>query len=293
MAYFTKEMRKAAAEPVRIALAEDIGEAGDITSRAAVGADAQATGSYVYKEDAVVCGVGVLEEICSQVSRGIVIEVLKGDREEVSAGDTALKVYGPARALLAVERTSLNFLSHLSGIATLTRAFVDAVSGTKAQIYDTRKTLPGLRVLEKYAVLCGGGVNHRMGLYDQILVKDNHIELMRRAGRQMGLAEALVEVRKKAASGVLVEVEAKTLSEVEAAVAGGADIIMLDNMKPALMKKCVEWVKKNSRRKIPIEASGGVTLRNVARVAATGVDRISIGALTHSAPSIDISLEME
>jgi nicotinate-nucleotide pyrophosphorylase (carboxylating) len=291
MAYSTEVTRAAAREAAKIALAEDLGAAGDITSAAMIPQKAAAKGAYVYNEAAVVAGVVVLEEVCRQVSSGILIEVLKGDGEEVAKGETALRVFGPARALLAVERVSLNFLSHLSGVATLTREFVKAVAGTGTAIYDTRKTLPGLRALEKYAVRCGGGVNHRMGLYDQVLVKDNHIALARAGGRK--LAEALKEARANAPAGVKFEVEAKTLPEVEAAIAAGADIIMLDNMSVAAMHKAVLLALRRGGKRPVLEASGGVTLKTVARIAATGVDRISVGAITHSAPSIDISLEIE
>jgi len=293
MIYLTEDARRAARALAKTALAEDLGAAGDVTSAAVIPAGLSAAGAYVYKEAAVVAGVGVIEELCALVARQIVIEVLKGDGERVAAGETAMKIFGPARAILAAERTSLNILSHLSGIATLTRAFVDAVAGTKAAIFDTRKTLPGLRALEKYAVRCGGGSNHRMGLYDQVLVKDNHLALMRAAGGAGNLVEALIAVKKKAPSNVAVEVEAKTLGEVDAALAAGADVIMLDNMRLDAMRKAVALVARRGGRRPLLEASGGVTLRSVAKIAATGVDRISVGALTHSASAIDISLEIE
>jgi nicotinate-nucleotide pyrophosphorylase (carboxylating) len=293
MPYFTEETRKAARDSVRMALAEDLGTAGDITSRATIPEGLSAKGSYVFQEPALVAGAGVLEEVCRQISRKILIEVLRGDGEEVKAGETALRVYGPARALLAVERTSLNFLSHLSGIATLTRKYVDAVKGTGCAIFDTRKTIPGLRALQKYAVRCGGGVNHRMGLYDQVLIKDNHLALMDWALGGKGLVDAVARARRESPKEVLVEIEAKTLDEVQAAAAAGADIIMLDNMSAAMMKKAVALVDRKGAGAPTIEASGGVNIRNVARIAATGVDRISVGALTHSVPSIDISLEIE
>jgi len=293
MPFFTEETRKAAREAVRIALAEDFGEAGDITSAAMIPEGLTAKGSYVYNEEAVVAGAGVMEEVCRQVSKKILIEVLKGDGEEVRGGETALRVYGPARALLGMERVSLNFLSHLSGVATLTREFVKAVAGTKAAIFDTRKTLPGLRALEKYAVRCGGGVNHRMGLYDQVLVKDNHLALLEWKLENKAIVEAVAAARKKVGAGTLFEVEAKTPDEVEAAVAAGADIVMLDNMSIAKMKRAVEFVRKRGGNRPILEASGNVTLTNAARIAATGVDRISVGALTHSAAAVDISLEME
>jgi len=293
MAYFTDETKRAAEEAVRRALSEDLGAKGDITSAAMIPAALAGTGSFVFKEAGVVAGVVVLEEVCRQISKRILIEVLKGDGEAASAGETALRIFGPARELLAAERTALNFISHLSGVATMTRDFVKAVKGTKALIYDTRKTLPGLRALEKYAVRCGGGKNHRMGLYDQVLVKDNHIALSQDATRRASLAEVLIDARRNAPQGVLFEVEATTIAEVEAAVAAGADIVMLDNMTPATIRRAVAIAGKRQGRKIVFEASGGVTLRTVAKIAATGVDRISVGAITHSARWIDISLEIE
>lgn len=293
MPYLTEETRKAAREAARTALAEDLETAGDITSTAIIPETLSAKASYVFHQPALVAGAGVLEEVCRQVSRKILIEVLKGDGEQVKAGETAFRVYGPARALLTIERTSLNFLSHLSGVATLTGSFVDAVRGSGCAIFDTRKTIPGLRALQKYAVRCGGGVNHRMGLYDQVLIKDNHLALAKWTLGSQGLTDAVARAKRELPRGTLIEIEAKTLDEVRAAVAAGADIIMLDNMSVSMMRKAVALVDSKGARAAIIEASGGVTLRNVARMAGTGVDRISVGALTHSAPAIDISLEME
>ncbi|MCD6404861.1 MAG: carboxylating nicotinate-nucleotide diphosphorylase [Planctomycetes bacterium] len=292
MPYFDELTLRAAEKAVREALAEDFSPAGDITSAAVVPEGLSAGGVFLVKEDATLAGVPVVEEVCRQVSADITLDVLKSDGDAVCAGEAALRVEGPARALLLAERTSINFLSHLSGVATLTRRFVEVVGGANARILDTRKTLPGLRVLEKYAVRCGGGVNHRFGLSDQVLVKDNHLALMRRAGGG-DLRAALAAIRAKVPGGVQVEVEAKTLHEVEAALRAGVDIIMLDNMTLEMMREAVALVAGAPGTRPAIEASGGVTLTSVAEIAATGVDRISIGALTHSAPSIDISLEME
>jgi len=291
MCLFDETARAAAVEAVARALAEDLGEAGDITSNALVPADIAARGRYFPREEAILAGGPVVAEVCRQVSPDLEVTIHKGDGERVAAGEAPIELAGPARAMLAAERTSINFLSHLSGVATLTRAFVDAIEGTGAKILDTRKTLPGLRVLQKYAVRCGGGVNHRFGLYDRILAKDNHLALVRRAGGSGSLADALAALRAKA-PGVPMEVEARTLEEVEAALAAGADVIMLDNMPPARMRDAVALVRRSGEGAPLLEASGGITLDNVRAAAETGVDYISVGALTHSAGAIDISLEI-
>jgi nicotinate-nucleotide pyrophosphorylase (carboxylating) len=290
---FDKDVKLAARKAVRLALAEDLGRGGDITSNAVVSEDARATGLYEFKHDAIIAGVRVVEEVCRQVSREIKVDILKFDSERVVLGDVALRTEGPARCILAAERTSLNFFSHLCGVATLTRKYVDAVAGTEAQIFDTRKTTPGLRLLEKYAVRCGGGVNHRLGLYDQVLVKDNHLAIMCERCGEDGLTAALAALRKETPPEILVEVEAGTLREVRAAVEAGVDIVMLDNMTLDAMREAVELVRARGGRPPILEASGGVSLETVAAIARAGVDRISVGALTHSAPAVDISLEIE
>jgi nicotinate-nucleotide pyrophosphorylase (carboxylating) len=199
---------------------------------------------------------------------------------------------GSARVILAAERTVLNFLGRLSGIATLTRQYVDAARDTGAEIMDTRKTTPGWRTLEKYAVRCGGGRNHRMGLYDQVLIKDNHLALMRAKGGRT-LAECIADSRRKH-PGILVEMEADTDDDLQAAINAGADIVLLDNMTPAELASCVKLAEKLAGKKRPIlEASGGVTLETVRAIAESGVDRISSGALTHSAAAIDIALDFD
>jgi nicotinate-nucleotide pyrophosphorylase (carboxylating) len=267
------------------ALAEDLGP-GDITAEAVVPADAAATARIVQKEAGVVYGLDAAAEVFRQVGGGE-LERLAAEREwreEVPADVAAAR--GPARALLAGERTALNLLCHLSGIATLTARFVRAVEGTGAAILDTRKTLPGLRALEKAAVEAGGGRNHRMGLYDAYLIKENHIAL---AG---GLAAAVTGAR-EADGGREVEVECREASEVAEALEAGADRLLLDNMDPARLRKAVAARDAHASAggsRAALEASGGITLENVADVAATGVEYISIGALTHSAPALDLSM---
>lgn len=293
MPNFDEEARLAAAEIVRIALCEDFGTRGDVTSTAMIPAGLMAMGSYVFKEEAVLAGTPIVEEVCRQVSESLHLEPTKADGEIVRAGEAAIEIRGPAQDVLAVERTTINFLSHLSGVATLTRRFVNTVEGTRAKILDTRKTTPGLRLLEKYAVRCGGGVNHRMGLFDQVLVKDNHLALMFRGGRSGALNDAVADIRRLAPPEIEIEVEAKTIEEVAAALEAEVDIIMLDNMTCEETAEAVALVRKNRRDAPLVEVSGGVTLENVRRIAELGVDRISVGAITHSAPAIDISLEMK
>jgi nicotinate-nucleotide pyrophosphorylase (carboxylating) len=261
---------------VRAYLAEDVGD-GDLTSTSVVPEGATLRASLLLKERGVVCGLGVAESVFRGLDPDVRFEPLVADGDE-ARGEVA-RVEGNARALLTGERTALNLLGRLSGIATLTRRYVDAVAGTAATILDTRKTTPGLRALEKLAVRCGGGENHRFGLYDGILIKDNHLRL---AG---GVAAA---VRAASGQGVPVEVECETLADVGEAVDAGADIVLLDNMTPPDLREAVQLVAGRART----EASGGVTLDTVDAVARTGVDFISIGALTHSARSLDVSMEV-
>jgi nicotinate-nucleotide pyrophosphorylase (carboxylating) len=261
---------------VRAYLAEDVGD-GDLTSASVVPEGATLRASLLLKERGVVCGLGVAESVFRELDPDVRFEPLIADGDE-ARGEVA-RAEGNARALLTGERTALNLLGRLSGIATLTRRYVDAVAGTHATILDTRKTTPGLRALEKLAVRCGGGENHRFGLYDGILIKDNHLRV---AG---GIAAA---VRAASGQGVPVEVECETLADVREALAAGADIVLLDNMTPPDLREAVQLVAGRART----EASGGVTLDTVDAVARTGVDFISIGALTHSARSLDVSMEV-
>ena len=270
------------------ALAEDLG-AGDITSQAVVPADAGATARIVQKQPGVVFGLEVAAEAFAQAgAEGFEGIQAEGEWRELVPADVAL-ASGSARALLAAERTALNLLCHLSGVATLTARFVDAVRGTEATILDTRKTTPGLRSLEKAAVAAGGGRNHRLGLYDAVLIKENHIAL------SGGLAEAVRRVR-EAEPEREVEVECRSAEQVEVALGAGADRLLLDNMTPEELRAAVAVRDAAGRARSPVatlEASGGIGLDNVAEVAATGVDFISIGALTHSASALDLSMLLE
>lgn len=261
------------------ALAEDLGD-GDVTTEATVDVDATGSAELVVKEPGVVCGLAVAEAVFRAVDSELRFERLVEEGASVAAGTSVARVAGAERAILTGERTALNFLARLSGIATLTRRYVDAVEGTGAAILDTRKTTPGLRALEKHAVATGGGRNHRFGLDDGVLVKDNHL-------RAAGSVASAVE-RLRAVTPLPIEVECDTLEQVSEALAAGAEAILLDNMSPDQLRSAVALARGHAR----LEASGGVTLENVRAVAETGVDEISVGALTHSARSLDVSLEL-
>lgn len=277
-------MENLSADPIAAALAEDIGT-GDITSEFFVSATRQAVGRIVARERAVVAGAETAAEVFRRVDPRLQVEIVEPDGSILSGGETILEIRGAARSILTGERVALNFLQRLGGIATLTRQFVDGVGKSKAKILDTRKTTPGLRALEKAAVVAGGGSNHRFGLHDMILVKDNHLM----ASPVSSLATAIAEAR-RARPEVRVEVEADRLEQVRKFLElPGIDVILLDNMNPAEMREAVALGKK---REVKFEASGGVTLKNIRQIAATGVDYISVGALTHSARAIDLSLEL-
>lgn len=261
------------------ALREDLGERGDITSLLLVPESATAEGRVVARAPGVLAGRAAAEEVLRQTGAEGDWELADGGR--LAPGDAVVRLSGPARAVLAAERTLLNLLCHLSGIATLTAAYVRVC--TPVAVLDTRKTTPGLRALEKAAVRAGGGENHRMGLYDRVLVKDNHLAL---AGAQ--LADAVARARRELPE-VLVEVEADDLAGVDAALVAGADWILLDNMDPETMREAVRRVAGRAR----LEASGGMTLEGARRAAACGVDAVSVGALTHSAPALDLGLDVE
>ncbi len=271
-------------ELIRAALEEDLGD-GDVTGEATIPAGLKARAHIVQKEPGVIFGLDLVEEVFSQLGSGEVDRtVIEGHWHEEAPRDVAL-VTGSARTLLAGERVALNFLGHLSGIATLTARFVDAVAGTGARILDTRKTTPGMRALEKRAVSWGGGLNHRMGLYDAILIKENHIEI---AG---GVAEA-VWACSEFSPGLMVEVEVENLEQVREALEVGVGRILLDNMSPPELSAAVA-ARGLSGGGVELEASGGINLGNVRAVAETGVEFISIGALTHSAPQLDLSMLVE
>ncbi len=276
-------MHPSAHDPIAIALAEDVGS-GDLTAQFFV---EQRPGSarLFAKEPAIAAGVETAAEVFRRVVPTARVQVLRASGSPVAPGDSVLQIEGPLPSLLTAERVALNFLQHLSGIATLTRRFVDAVSGTHTRIMDTRKTIPGLRALEKAAVLAGGGSNHRMGLYDMVMVKDNHLA----TGTSLSALQESISKLKAAHPAVRVEVEADTLAQVEAFLTlSGVDVILLDNMSLAELRTAVGL----SAGRIPLEASGGVTLETVAAIAATGVDFISAGALTHSAKAVDFSMEL-
>jgi nicotinate-nucleotide pyrophosphorylase (carboxylating) len=271
---------------VRLALAEDVGQ-GDVTTLATVPRSIQARAVMVAREPLVLAGLALAEAAFQAVSRRVSVKRLLTDGRRVSPGAAVLRVSGPAHAILTAERVALNFVQQLSGIATLTAAYVAAINGTHARILDTRKTTPGWRALEKYAVRCGGGHNHRKGLFDQVLIKDNHLAALQGV-RPNAIAVAVQRARARF-PGLVIEVEADTLEQVEQAVTAGADIILLDNMPPAQLRAAVRRVAGRAQT----EASGGVSLQTVRRIAETGVDFISVGALTHSAPAVDLGLDFE
>lgn len=272
---------------VKLAVAEDVGP-GDITTRAIIPKGQKAKAVIIVKGAGVIVGLNVAAEVFRHIDRRIKFSPKVREGAFVKKGKVIAVVYGPARGILTAERTALNFLQHLSGIATLTARFAARVKGQGARILDTRKTVPGLRVLEKYAVKTGGGVNHRMGLYDAILIKDNHIKLAGGIDKAiMAMKAERAEKARKAEKAI--EVEAKTIDEVRRAIRAGADRILLDNMNIRTLREAVKLCRKAG---IKTEASGGVNLNNIRSIAKTGVDYISIGALTHSAGAVDISLKI-
>jgi len=273
------------AEAVAAALEEDAASK-DITTESVVDADRLAVGEIEARGNGVVAGLAVAAEVFRQVDGDLSVEMLAADGERVSPGMAVMRLEGRARSILIGERVALNFLSHLSGVASLTAVFVEKVSGHDVEILDTRKTTPGLRFLEKYAVRMGGGVNHRLNLSDRVLIKDNHLALQP-AERRKKIAGA-VRASRERCPGVIIEVETQDLDDVADALEAGADIIMLDNMPPDELARAVKIVGGRAKT----EASGGVNLETVERIGASGVDSISIGALTHSAPALDFSMEI-
>jgi len=271
-------------DPIAAALKEDIGK-GDITTEFFVSEALHASGRIVAHGSAIVAGTATAAEIFRKIDPATDVQIVRRDGEAVAAGDIVIEVRGFARSILKAERVALNFLQRLCGIATLTRQFVDAVGNHPARILDTRKTTPGLRVLEKAAVVAGGGVNHRSGLFDMVLVKDNHLAAL---GGLSGFADQIRRLRKEQPN-IRIEVEADDLEQARAFVEiDGIDVILLDNMEPAQIREALALRRNN----IKFEASGGITLKNVRRIAATGVDYISIGALTNAARAVDLGLEM-
>lgn len=267
---------------IRSALMEDLGP-GDVTTRAVLNHPGCGTATLIAREALVLSGMAVLEAAFAMVCPDIQVQKDCADGESVSPGQAVCTITGPLDALLTAERTALNFLQRMSGIATLTRRYVEKVKGTRAKILDTRKTAPGLRWFDKYAVRTGGGHNHRFGLFDGVLIKDNHITS---AG---SITTAIHNARDRLPHTLTIEVEVEDMAGVKEACEAGADVILLDNMAPALLKEAVTWINHHAL----VEASGGITLKTVAEVARTGVDMISVGALTHSPKAADVSLSIE
>ncbi len=269
------------ATSVAIALAEDVGT-GDLTA-ALIPADTRATATVITRESAVLCGCEWFDEVCRQVDPTIHVEWTAKDGAHVDANQVLCRIEGPARALLTAERPALNFLQTLSGTATVTRNYVDTVAGTGCRILDTRKTLPGLRLAQKYAVLCGGGTNHRIGLFDGILIKENHIAAA-------GSIAAAVAAARTVNSRVLLEVEVESLEELHQALATHPDRILIDNFSLKDMREAVRITREHKTRRVELEASGNVTLETIRAIAETGVDFISIGSLTKHVRAIDLSM---
>jgi nicotinate-nucleotide pyrophosphorylase (carboxylating) len=275
---------------VKAALAEDIGT-GDATTIATVPTGLTARAVMRAREPLVVAGIEFAETAFRQLSGKVKVKIILRDRQRAKAGAALLKISGPARPILTAERVALNFIQRLSGVATLTARFVEAVRGTRAQILDTRKTTPGWRRFEKYAVACGGGMNHRIGLFDMVLIKDNHLAALR-SEKPNAIAAAIARARKKFPK-LKVEVEADTLEQVRQALDAGAEMILLDNMSLSQLRAAVKMAKDHTRVRAKTEASGGVNLKTVRAIAQTGADFISVGALTHSARAVDIGLDFE
>jgi nicotinate-nucleotide pyrophosphorylase (carboxylating) len=269
-------------QAIAVALTEDLGRVGDITTAATIPESAEAKGVIAARKPGVIAGLPLAQEAFRVIDRRVHFERAVNDGDRVNAGDVVARIHGPARPILSAERVALNYLGRLSGIATATAAFADRIAHTKAKIADTRKTTPGMRHFEKYAVRCGGGVNHRFGLHDMVLIKDNHIAVA-------GSIAAALRAAKMKAHGVKIEIEVDNLAQLDEVLAEGADAVLLDNMTPDQLR---EAVQKIGGRMIA-EASGGVTFDNVREIAETGVDMISTGWITHSAPVLDLGLDIE
>ena len=284
---FGTSEQTAAETLIALALAEDLSSVGDLTCAALIRPDEQAAVQVVARKDGILSGSPIGRRVFARLDPSVRWKTHQRDGEHVTAGSAVATVIGPLRSLLIGERTMLNFMTHLSGIATLTRRFVDAVRGTRAEILDTRKTLPGWRLLEKYAVRCGGGTNHRMGLYDGVLIKDNHLAAWTESD---SIAAAVETARQRSPAGISIEVEVETLDQLTDALRGGPDIVLLDNMDVATLRQAVN-MRDHTAPRVLLEASGGVTLETVAAIAQTGVERISVGGLTHSAPALDLAFD--
>lgn len=287
--HWSPALAEVAQQLVATALREDLATGRDLTSCALIPDTATGTVNLVSRETGVLSGLPVAMQVFTAVDERLRVKASKRDGDAIRAGDVVAQISGPMRSLLTAERTALNFLTLLSGTASLTQQFVAAVAGTSAAILDTRKTLPGLRALQKYAVRCGGGQNHRIGLYDAVLVKDNHLGWWSdSAGKS--LRDVVAQVRQSVPPQVLVEVEVDSLAQLGEIVTAAPEIVLLDNMSLDDLRKAVA-IRDEVAPQVLLEASGGVNLRTVRGIAETGVDRISIGALTHSAPALDLALD--
>lgn len=287
---FTAEDQQSARVLVDLALAEDLGTARDLTSHALIVGDLRGHVEVVAREQGIVAGIPVARRVYERLDGSVQWDNRVEDGSPVKRGTVIASVSGPVQSLLAGERTALNFLMHLSGVATLTRRFVDAAAGTRALILDTRKTLPGWRRLEKYAVRAGGGTNHRLGLFDGCLIKDNHLAAWRETHSGSSIGAAVVAARGSLPPSIPVEVEVESVADLSDALSGGPDLVLLDNMDLAALRECVA-LRDRCAPRVLLEASGGVTLETVGAVAATGVDRISVGAITHSAKALDLAFD--
>lgn len=275
-------------EAVARALAEDVGEAGDVTALATIAANASGRAELIARGDGVVAGLWLVAEVYGQLDPAVTVEVLAAEGDRVAAGDVVATVTGPLRSVLTGERTALNLVTHLSGVATATRALVDVVAGTGCVVRDTRKTIPGLRLLQKGAVAAGGGVNHRLGLSDALLVKDNHVAAA-------GSVTAAVAAALAGAEGRHVQVEVDSLAELTEAVAAGARDVLLDNLDPEATRRAVDWCRAwgdEHGDRILLESSGTISRATVRAYAEAGVDRVAVGAITHSAPQLDLALDI-
>jgi nicotinate-nucleotide pyrophosphorylase (carboxylating) len=266
---------------VQQTLAEDLGKGGDVTSAATIPADARFTAEMNCRQAIVLAGLEIAAEFFRALDADVKIDLLTKDGDRLVHGTTVMRLSGDARAMLAAERSALNTLQHLCGIATMTRQYADAIAGTGATLLDTRKTIPGLRVLEKYAARMGGAQNHRMRLDDGVLIKDNHVAVCG------GVAEAVRRAKAAANTGIQVQVEVDRVDQIAPALDAGADRLLLDNMDPAMLREAVKLVAG----RVPLEASGGVTLETIRFIAETGIDFVSVGRITQSAPAVDIGLD--
>lgn len=286
----SNEEQENARRLVEMALAEDLGSVGDLTSRALIPPAMQGTVNVVARADGILAGLPVARLVYEQLDPSVTWSARLSDGTRVTRGAIAATAAGPLQSLLSGERTALNFLMRLSGVATLTRKFVDAAAGNRAVILDTRKTLPGWRGLDKYAVRAGGGSNHRMGLFDGCLIKDNHLAAWRSQQSHPSIAAAVEAARKNIPASIPIEVEVDTLEQLQDALVAKPEIVLLDNMDLATLRASVQ-LRDRVTPNVRLEASGGVNLETVAAIAATGVDRISVGAITHSAPALDLAFD--